>query len=93
MKQLLIALILLFSLSALAENKAIRPSGSGSKEEPFLISRIEHLVWLGENIRDFRDKCFKMTADIDASETITHLQFCSLPSEALPKGYWLLLLS
>ncbi len=69
MKQLLIASILLLSLSALAENKPVKPTGSGSEDDPFLISRIEHLVWMGENIRDFRDKCFKMTADIDASET------------------------
>lgn len=69
MKQLLIALILLFSLSALAENKAIKPAGTGSAEDPFLISRIEHLVWMGENIRNVAEKNFKMTADIDASET------------------------
>ena len=60
---------LLLSLSALAENKAIRPSGSGSKEEPFLISKLEHLVWMGENITNVSAKCFRLTADIDASET------------------------
>lgn len=71
MKQLLIALILLFSLSALAENKAIKPAGSGSAEDPFLISKIEHLVWMGENITNVSAKCFRLTADIDASETKT----------------------
>lgn len=61
--------LFLLSLSALAENKAIRPSGSGSKEEPFLISKIEHLVWMGENITNVSAKCFRLAADIDASET------------------------
>jgi len=69
MKLLLVASILLFSLSALAENKAIKPAGSGSKEEPFLISKIEHLVWMGENITNVSAKCFRLAADIDASET------------------------
>lgn len=62
---------LLLSLFALAENKAVKPNGSGSAEDPFLISKIEHIVWMGENIGDVQNKCFKMTADIDASETIS----------------------
>ena len=61
--------LFLLSLSALAENKAIKPAGSGSKEEPFLISKIEHLVWMGENITNVSAKCFRLAADIDASET------------------------
>ena len=60
---------LLLPLSALAENKAIKPAGSGSKEEPFLISKLEHLVWMGENITNVSAKCFRLAADIDASET------------------------
>lgn len=60
---------LLLPLSALAENKAIKPAGSGSKEEPFLIKKIEHLVWMGENITNVSTKCFRLAADIDASET------------------------
>ena len=69
MKLLLVASILLLSLSALAENKAVKPTGSGSEDDPFLISRIEHLVWMGENITNVSAKCFRLTADIDASET------------------------
>ncbi|MBP5627707.1 hypothetical protein J6X96_06050 [bacterium] len=69
MKLLLVASILLLSLSALAENKPVKPTGSGSEDDPFLISRIEHLVWLGENITNVSAKCFRLTADIDASET------------------------
>ena len=61
--------LFLLSLSALAENKAIKPAGNGSKEEPFLISKIEHLVWMGENITNVSAKCFRLAADIDASET------------------------
>ena len=72
MKKLPAILALLFlSLSVLAENKAIKPAGSGSAEDPFLISKIEHLVWMSENIMNVAEKNFKMTADIDASETIS----------------------
>ena len=72
MKKLFAVLALLFlALSAFAENKALKPAGSGSKEDPFQISRIEHLVWMGDNMRDVAEKNFKMTADIDASETKT----------------------
>ena len=69
MKLLLVASILLFSLSALAENKAVKPTGSGSEDDPFLIGKIEHLVWMGENITNVSAKCFRLAADIDASET------------------------
>ena len=61
--------LLIFALSAFAENKALKPAGNGSAEDPFQISRIEHLVWMGENMRDVAEKNFKMTADIDAAET------------------------
>ena len=61
--------LFLLSHSALAENKAVKPTGSGSKEEPFLIKKIEHLVWMGENITNVSAKCFRLAADIDASET------------------------
>ena len=61
--------LLIFAISAFAENKAVKPAGSGSAEDPFLISKIEHLVWMGENITNVSAKCFRMTADIDASET------------------------
>lgn len=63
--------LLIFAISAFAENKAVKPAGSGSAEDPFLISKIEHLVWMGENITNVSAKCFRMTADIDASETKT----------------------
>lgn len=69
MKNTLIWLLILFSYLSFAENASIKPAGSGSAEDPYLIDRIENLVWFGENASECADKHFKMTEDIDASET------------------------
>ena len=69
MKKILVLLLLLFPYLSLAGNSPVRPKGSGSAEDPYLIDRIENLVWFRENSSECADKHFKMTADIDASET------------------------
>jgi len=69
MKKSLVLSFVLFSYLAFAENSAVKPKGSGSAEDPYLVDRIENLVWFGENSLSCADKHFKMTADIDASET------------------------
>ena len=48
----------------------IAPSGSGTEEDPYLISQLDDLRWLSNNSKA-QDKHFKQTADIDASEVIT----------------------
>ena len=68
-KLLLFQIILSFSLTVCAYNRPETPDGIGSPEKPFLINKIEHLVWLSENMVQNRGKHFLMTADIDASET------------------------
>lgn len=68
-KLLLFQIIFLFSLAVCADNRPETPEGIGTPEKPFLISKIEHLVWLSENLVQNRGKHFLMTADIDASET------------------------
>ena len=75
--------LLIFAFSALAENKAVKPAGSGSAEDPFLISKIEHLVWMGENITNVSTKNFKLIADINAAET----KFWNDGRGFLPVGY------
>lgn len=69
MKKTLVWLFVLLSYLSLAENSAVKPKGSGSAEDPYLVDRIENLVWFGENSSQCADKHFKMTADINASET------------------------
>ncbi|MBQ7555177.1 hypothetical protein IJS98_01810, partial [bacterium] len=69
MKKILVLLLLLFPCLSLAGNSPVKPKGSGSAEDPYLIDRIENLVWFRDNSSECADKHFKMTADIDASET------------------------
>ena len=70
MKKLLAAaFIALLALNAVSDNIAIKPDGDGSKEKPYLISKIEHLVWMRETVASSKGKYYKMTADIDATET------------------------
>ena len=75
--------LLIFAISVFAENKAVKPVGSGSAEDPFIINKIEHLVWMGENIASVSANNFKMTADVDASET----KFWNDGRGFLPIGY------
>lgn len=44
------------------------PDGSGTEEDPYLISNLEELVWVSEH-RDKWDRWYKQIADIDASAT------------------------
>ena len=62
-------LIALAASAAFAENKALLPLGDGSAETPYLINCLENLVWMRENVASSEGKYYKMTADIDASET------------------------
>ena len=51
MKKLLAAaFIALLALNAVSDNVALKPDGDGSKEKPYLISKIEHLVWMRETV-------------------------------------------
>ena len=52
-----------------AANEAIKPDGDGTTESPYVLTRIENLVWMGENIAECKSNVFKLANDIDASET------------------------
>ncbi|MBQ7555178.1 hypothetical protein IJS98_01815 [bacterium] len=75
--------LLIFAASVFAENIAIKPAGTGSADDPFLINKIEHLVWMGENITNVSTKNFRLTSDINAAET----KFWNDGRGFLPIGY------
>jgi hypothetical protein len=52
-------------------SRAITPPGEGTESSPYLISQLGHLVWMSENVATSTGKHYKMTADIDASATVT----------------------
>ena len=41
--------LILAALPLLAKNEPITPPGEGTKDSPYLISKMEHLVWMQEN--------------------------------------------
>ena len=49
-----------------AANEAIKPDGDGTTESPYVLTRIENLVWMGENIAECKSNVFKLANDIDA---------------------------
>lgn len=61
----------LFALTSFvfAANEAIKPDGEGTAESPYVLTRIENLVWMGDNMADCKSGVFCLGNDIDASET------------------------
>ena len=57
------------ALGVFAANKPITPPGEGTEESPYLISKMEHLVWMQETVENSYRKYYKLTCDLDASET------------------------
>ena len=64
------ALVFTASESAFAQS-AVTPPGTGTSANPYLISEVGHLVWIGDNVATSTGKYYTMTADIDASSTAT----------------------
>lgn len=63
-------LFVCLTFCCLAENKPIAPDGSGTKTNPYKISRIENFVWLSENPSLLSELSYlSLENDIDASET------------------------
>lgn len=61
--------LILAALPLLAKNEPITPPGEGTKDSPYLISKMEHLVWMQETVENSYRKYYKLTCDLDASET------------------------
>jgi hypothetical protein len=53
-----------------AAPKPIKPSGSGSKQDPYKISSLGNLIWISQNSSSWGDY-FIQTSDIDAKNTIS----------------------
>ncbi len=66
----LTCLLALFANCLFAANEAIKPDGEGTIESPYLLTKVENLVWMGENIAECQSNVFRLENDIDASETI-----------------------
>ena len=69
-KLIFLTCILVFAANCLfAANEAIKPDGEGTAESPYVLTRIENLVWMGDNMKDCRSSVFCLGNDIDCSET------------------------
>ncbi len=47
----------------------VMPSGSGTEADPYLITTLGNLAWMGDTVTSSSGKYYKMMNDIDASET------------------------
>ncbi len=63
-----LAVILLLFANSLFAQTSTRPSGSGTKSDPFQIGSIDNLYWITQNSASW-DSCFIQTDDIDATDT------------------------
>lgn len=48
---------------------AVAPSGGGTAGNPYQISQLEHLVWMGETVAASAGKYYTLQNDLDAAET------------------------
>ena len=69
MKNLFALTMLIAATFAFAANEAIKPEGEGTAESPYVLTRIENLVWMNNNMRSCQSSVFCLGNDIDASET------------------------
>ena len=65
-----IALVVAMTMasSAQAQTSAV-PPGAGTAVSPYLISQLEHLVWMGDNVGSSTGKYYTLQNNIDASDT------------------------
>ncbi len=68
MRTLLITLLLSFMLVTMVFADGTQPPGLGNLDDPYLVSTLDHLIWISTNSGSWRDH-FKQTANIDAGNT------------------------
>ncbi len=56
------------AVSALAQ-APVTPAGAGTEADPYQISQLGHLVWMGDNVGSSNGKYYTMQNDIDATTT------------------------
>ncbi|MBR5624216.1 hypothetical protein IKW72_04340 [bacterium] len=69
MKNIIALIILIAATFAFAVNEAVKPEGEGTAESPYVLTKIENLVWMNNNMRTCQSSFFCLGNDIDASET------------------------
>jgi len=67
--KLFIFTLALSSAMCFAANEPIKPEGEGTKASPYRLTRLENLVWMGQNIAECNSNVFLLDNDIDAYET------------------------
>jgi hypothetical protein len=65
------AVSILAATGATYAQSPVTPPGSGTQADPYQISQLGHLVWMGDTVASSSGKYYTMTADIDASATAT----------------------
>ena len=68
MKALHLSVLVFAAAMAFAEIEPVAPEGSGKKDDPYLINKLENFFWLSQASQERVIYC-KQTADIDASST------------------------
>lgn len=68
MKALHLSVLVFAAAMAFAEIESVAPEGSGKKDDPYLINKLENFFWLSQASQERVIYC-KQTADIDASRT------------------------
>jgi len=68
MKTLYLLELVFAAAVAFAEIEPVAPEGSGKKDDPYLINKLENFFWLSQASQERVIYC-KQTADIDASRT------------------------
>lgn len=66
-----LAAFTLLATGAADAQTSFTPPGTGTEADPYRISRLGHLVWMGENVESSSGKYYTLTANIDASATAT----------------------
>ncbi len=68
--KLMMASVVVFAfLNSASAQTAIPPSGSGTEGDPYRITVLGNLVWMGDTVGSSFNKYYKVMNDIDASET------------------------
>ncbi len=68
--RLMMAAAVVFAfLSSASAQTAVTPAGSGTEADPYQITVVGNLVWMGDTVASSSGKYYKLMNDIDASET------------------------
>ena len=78
MKQLLLILITVILCASLLYADGTKPPGSGTSGDKYLVSTLDHLLWISTNSESW-GSYFTQTANIDAAATAPAVTNIPLP--------------